>query len=239
MPDVVVVAALAGCVAHEEGWVAASAELQAHGVHAFRNAEDAVRQIVMLRDAQAAPVGELTLETREHTRTLTLELGSVVWSQTVRPEQREIELRVGDRRATLALDDASGEAAALLRQAQPYVELGRIIGVEANLNAPMLPVAPPANAGAPPAPAAAPATDGGGFALCCSTVPVVGNGWAWYWERDTRKRACERASDNTELSCKLASAGLACCDRAASCTSCIDWGTGYYCSTVGYLQYRC
>jgi hypothetical protein len=77
------------------------------------------------------------------------------------------------------------------------------------------------------------------YALCCGTVAVSGQGWAYYWEKDPQATACARASDAADTSCRASDFGLACCDLPKTCASCVDWGTYVYCTNVGYLQIYC
>src|SRR5581483_2626074 len=76
-----------------------------------------------------------------------------------------------------------------------------------------------------------------GAAFCCGTVPAVGSGWAWYFENDPEKMACRRAIDDANLNCEASSLGQPCCELPKTCGNCIDYGSGWSCSVVGYLQY--
>jgi hypothetical protein len=111
------------------------------------------------------------------------------------------------------------------------------VGTEAQLG--LATSAPTAPATSSPD-ASAPADLGGMHpppTLCCGEVVTTGSGWAWYWEEHAEATACKRAIDALQATCDVSS-GYDCCSLPKSgCTACVDWGTGFACSTAGYLQY--
>ena len=77
-----------------------------------------------------------------------------------------------------------------------------------------------------------------GVALCCGTVVAAGSGWSWSFEDNAEKMACRRAIDDANYNCEASSLGQPCCDLQKTC-DCIDYGSGWSCGVVGYLQYAC
>jgi hypothetical protein len=258
---VAVVGVCAGCssTGGTDGWVTASPEVQALGVYTWRALEasqaDGASQRLLLGDRQAIQIGQLTLSDGD-SHTVALELSGHAWSEQLRPNDGVVALALDDRQATLTLSAAglTGDAAAqaLYADSQPYLKLVQALGADAKLAAPgPLPgTAPPTAAPATGAPTAAtpsvpgapsvpPALPDGGLALCCSEVAVAGTGWAWYWEAKPAVAACRRAGESANVACEASSFGEPCCQLPATCINCIDWGTGTYCTTAGYLQISC
>jgi hypothetical protein len=241
---VMLLAAIAGCSGAEGSdgtWTHASAALAAHGVAEYRAQTSATGQQVLLRDGDQQTIGELSLVQSDASTTVTLDFRAETWKQLVVAASGEMTLSLDGRQATLRWDGSawSGDAAAeaLLADSQPYADFVRLVGVEAKLG--RTTTTPPS----PASPAPTPASPGDLGAtrpppkLCCGDAVTTASGWAWYWEEHAEVTACKRANDALKAACELSS-GYDCCNtRASGCTACIDWGTGYACSTAAYLQY--
>ncbi len=232
--------AAVGCSASgggDAGWVQASDALAAHGVAQYRASATATGQQVVLRDGDAQTIGELDLAQADGATTVSLEFRADAWKQIVVAANGTMTLSLDGRQATLTWQAGAwiGDSAAqaLLADSQPYVDFVRLVGVEAGLgggvamgsSSPSDTPKPPADLGtAPPT-------------LCCGDVVTTASGWAWYWEPKPEVMACKRAKDALSASCAVSS-GYDCCNvQENGCTACVDWGTGYACSTLGYLQY--
>ncbi len=233
-----------GCSAQDggdTGWVRASDALLAHGVAQYRASATATGQKVVLRDGAAQTIGEVELVQSEGASTISLQFRADAWKQIVVAADGKMTLSLDGRQAVLQWEAGAwaGDAAAqaLLTDSQPYADFVRLVGGEAGLGTAVAPgstPASPANAPKPPADLGAtrpPPT------LCCSDAVTTGSGWAWYWETKPEQMACKRAVDALQATCALSS-GYDCCNvQASGCTACVDWGTGFACSTAGYLQY--
>lgn len=242
---VVLLFAAIGCSApqgSDAGWVQASDALKAHGVASYRAQATANGQQVMLRDGADATIGQLELVQADTSSTVTLEFRNDSWKQIVLAADGKMTLALDGREATLRWDGTlwSGDSAAmaLLDASQPYADFVRLIGSEAQLGigVPMAMSAAPADTPTPvhydmgtgtrPPPT-----------LCCGDAVTTGSGWAWYWEQNAQAMACKRAVDTLQATCNVSS-GYDCCNVAKSaCTACVNWGTGWACSTAGYFQY--
>lgn len=242
---VVLLAAVVGCSApqgSDAGWVQASDALKAHGVATYRARATSNGQEVALRDGAGATIGQLELVQAETSSTVTLEFRADSWTQVVLAADGKMTLSLDGRQATLRWDGTmwSGDAAAmaLLDASQPYADFVRLVGGEAQLGigVPM--------AMSTPAPADTPTPVNADMAgtrptptLCCGDVVTTSSGWGWYWEKDPQGIACKRATDALQAACNVSS-GSDCCNLPKSgCTACVNWGTGWACSTAGYLQY--
>ncbi len=243
MGAVVVLAALVGCGAKEAGndagWVAASDALKAHGVATYRAQATANGQKVALRDGAGVTIGELELDQAEAASTVTLDFRADSWTQVVLAAAGTMTLTLDGRQATLQWEGGAwtgdAQAMALLSASQPYADFVRLVGGEARLGAAVATAAQPADT-------VGPVGDMGGHPtpppLCCGLVVTTGSGWAWYWETDAKQLACKRATEALQAACNLSSGHDCCHLPATDCTACVDWGTGYACSTAGYLQYQ-
>lgn len=231
-----------GCSASnggDAGWVPASDALAAHGVAQYRASATATGQKVLLRDGSAQTIGELELAQADGATTVSLEFRSDAWKQIVVAADGTMTLSLDGRQATLRWEAGAwiGDAAAqaLLADSQPYAEFVKLVGVEAGLGGGVA----MGSAASAPSDTPKPAGDMSRTppTLCCGDVVTTGSGWAWYWEPKPEMMACKRAIDTLQAGCNVSS-GYDCCNvPAAGCTACVDWGTGYACSTVGYLQY--
>ena len=241
---VVMLMAIAGCNGAggtDAGWTHASDALAAHGIAEYRAQTNATGQQVLLRDADHQTIGELALVQSDASTTVTLEFRADAWKQIVVAASGEMTLSLDGRQATLHWDGSawSGDAAAeaLLADSQPYADFVKLVGGEAQLGASATAAPSPAT----PSPTPAPPVDMGGKPqppkLCCGDVVTTGSGWAWYWEDHPDVMACKRANDALQAACQVSSGADCCNTRASGCTACIDWGTGYACSTAAYLQY--
>lgn len=249
---VVLLLVAAGCGAPKDDdarVIPASAALQAHGVAALQARATASGQQVLLRDGAGEIVGTLALAEAQAASTVTLDFRGDHWSQTIAAAEGEMTLALDGRQATLRWDgrawigDADGQS--LLAASQPFVALVALVGREAGLGVAVAVGAPAAGPGASDGPADTPSPGPTGpppppsSALCCGDVVTTGSGWAWYWEKDAQAMACKRATDTLQAGCNAAG-GHDCCDLPEQgCTACVDWGTGWACSTAGYLQYVC
>ena len=242
----VLLVAAVGCSAGgrsgNDGWVRASDALAAHGVAQYRASATATGQKVVMRDAGAQEIGELELQQADGASSVTLEFRGDRWEQVVVAASGTMTLSLDGRQATLTWqagawigDDA---AEALLGDSQPYADFVQLVGGEAGRGSAV------AMGSSSPAPADTPQAPGDLGAtrppptLCCGDVVTTGSGWAWYWEANPQAMACKRAVDALEATCNVSS-GYDCCNvQKVQCTSCVDWGTGWACSTAGYLQYE-
>lgn len=235
--------AVLGCSASDggdAGWVRASDALAAHGVAQYRALATATGQEVVLRDGAAQTIGQLDLAQADGATTISLEFRADVWKQIVVAAEGKMTLSLDGRQATLQWQAGAwtGDAAAqaLLADSQPYADFVRLVGGEAKLGSDVAmggaPSAAPADTPKPPHDLGmAPPT------LCCGDVVTTASGWAWYWEPKPEVMACKRARDTLAATCAVSS-GYDCCNvQDSGCSACVDWGTGYACSTVGYLQY--
>jgi hypothetical protein len=239
---------VAGCGGQQDeaGWTRASEALGGHGVAAYRASATANGQQVQLRDGAGATIGQLELVQAEASSTVSLEFRADSWKQVVLAAEGKMTLSLDGREATLRWDGSlwTGDAAAmaLLEASQPYADFVRLVGSEAQLGIGV----PMAMASSAPAPADTPTpvnADMSGVkpapTLCCGDVVTTGSGWAWYWEANAQATACKRAADTLKTTC-LVSSGYDCCNASTAktaCTACVNWGTGWACSTAGYLQY--
>lgn len=242
----------AGCAADgrgSDGFVAAGPALQARGVYAYQAAStsDGASSTVALRGASGQSIGRLELERASDMTSVALTFGADDWSQIVVTAHGQMVLALDGRRATLTWDgtgwSGGADGAALLRDSQPFVELVHLIGADAHLAGPSAPSPSSSSTGGTtaPSPSHGPADMGTPPPkLCCGDVVVTASGWAWYWEKAPDAEACKRATDSLQASCEVSS-GADCCNLPAkgACTSCVNWGTGWACSTAGYLQYVC
>jgi hypothetical protein len=219
-----VMVAAVGCSApqmDEGNWTQAGTELQTLGVDAYR--VDAQND-VSLRGPDAQVIGRVTLTVTDDSTTVFLKLKGTTWQQVIVPATGQM---------TVTLDGQPWT----MDQSKSFVRIVQLVGVEANL-APA-PASSSASAEAKPGSSAKPDLGSGPSLppLACSDVVVTGSGWGWYWEEKPQGMACKRANDALSASC-LASSTHDCCNVAKQCDNCVDWGTGYACSTLGYLQYQ-
>ena len=234
-----------GCGARDggdAGWVRASDALAAHGVAQYRASATATGQKVVMRDSAAQTIGELELEQADGATTVALEFRSDAWQQIVAAAAGTMTLSLDGRQATLHWEAGAwtGDAAAqaLLADSQPYTDFVRLVGAEAGLGASVPMGAAAASSSDTPKPPADLGATRPPPTLCCGDVVTTASGWAWYWEPKPEVMACKRAVEALQASCDVSS-GYDCCRvQESGCTACVDWGTGYACSTLGYLQYE-
>ncbi len=234
-----------GCGARDggqAGWVPASDALAAHGVAEYRAAATTTGQKVVMRDANAQTIGELELSQADGTTTVSLEFRADAWKQVVIAADGTMTLSLDGRQATLQwqagawIGDATAQS--LLADSQPYADFVRLVGTEAGLGSGVaMGSSSPAATTGDMSRGGAPDLGGTSPTLCCGDVVTTGSGWAWYWEANAQDMACKRAVDTLQATCNVSS-GADCCNVASSpCTACVNWGTGWACSTAGYLQY--
>jgi hypothetical protein len=231
-----------GCGAEDggdAGWVHASDALAAHGVAQYRATTTATGQDVLLRDGDAQTIGELSMVQGEGTTTVSLEFRADAWKEVVAAADGKMTLSLDGREATLRWTAGAwtgdGAAQALLADSQPYADFVELVGAEARLGT-QVATGPTAATGGSNDKGAPDLGSPRPPALCCGDVVTTGSGWAWYWEPNAQATACKRAVDALSSACALSS-GYDCCNVPKSCTACVDWGTGWACSTAGYLQY--
>jgi hypothetical protein len=143
---------------------------------------------------------------------------------------RTLTLTADGRSVTVPLERPEG-ARETLRVAEPLaallVALREAVPLRAGAALPESPIRLETSQAAP---------DGG--ALCCTGLPVVGVGWAWWWEAEPVTRGCARAREVADFECRVASLGLPCCAPPV-CSDCIDFGTTITCWARGTLNGRC
>jgi hypothetical protein len=249
------VAAAAGCGQQstspsDDGWVQASAALQARGIYTLRAGNEADAQVVWLRGGADQSVGRLDISQASGTSTVALAVYEHSFGQEMTVAQGQMVLSLDGRSSTLHFENGAwqgdADAKSLLADTQSYVELVQLIGVAAQVGV-MAPAAGGAASGktpivlANPQPNPTPAASGGSGTppkLACGDLVTTASGWAWYWEANSEVEACKRANDLLAATCE-SSSGYACCNTPPNngCISCVNWGSGWGCSTAGYYQY--
>jgi hypothetical protein len=224
--------ALIGCGAEPRDgvWVTANDALTQQGVESWRvTVDEPTHQVVLLKRG-GMTAGHVELERGAAWGAFSVEWSGRSLAGRVSAVDRTVTLTSDGHSVTVPLDRAEGSHQAL-REAEPLATLLRALRDAVPLRAE---AAVPENPRRLETSQAMP--DGGG--LCCTGLPVVGVGWAWWWEAEPVTRGCARARDVADFECRVASLGLPCC-MPPVCSDCIDFGTTITCWARGTLNGRC